>query len=99
MLLNTEYSNIYDLQTREITLYYWFQFDEPLVLRLDKELARGPMRVRVASLFPSALVQHAEEINQAHMERLAAWRSFPWIPTMIALGLFVAIAAFALIRR
>jgi len=99
VLLNTEYSNIYDLQTREITLYYWFQFDEPLVLRLDEELARGPMRVRVASLFPAALVQRAVQINQAHMERLATWRSFPWIPTMIALALFSAIAAFALIRR
>ena len=98
VLLNTVYSNIFDLRTGRITLYYWFQFDQPLTLELQEELARGPMRVRVSSLFPDSLVRRAEEINDSHLERIERWRSFPWLQTAIALAVFGALAAVALLR-
>ena len=98
VLLNTVYSNIFDLQTRQITLYYWFQFDKPLTLALDEELARGPMRVRVSSLFPDTVVQRAKEINEGHLERIEAWRSFPWRQAAIVLALLGALAALALLH-
>lgn len=98
MLLNTVYSNIFDLQSKRITLYYWFQFDEPLVLDLNEELARRPIRVRVSSLFPDALVKRAEEINTSHLERITRWRSFPWLEAAIALALIGALTAWALLR-
>jgi len=96
VLLNTVYSNIFDLQTRQITLYYWFQFDKPLTLELDEELTRGPMRVRVSSLFPDAVVQQAKEINDSHLERIEGWRSFPWLQAAIVFALLGALAVLAL---
>ena len=98
MLLNTVYSNIFDLQTGRITLYYWFQFDQPLTLELQEELIRGPMRVRVSSLFPESLVRTAQEINDSHLERIERWRSFPWLQAAIALLVVGALAAAALLR-
>lgn len=96
VLINTVYSNIFDLQTRQITLCYWFQFDKPLTLELNEELARGPMRVRVSSLFPDTVVQRAEEINDSHLERIEGWRSFPWLQAAIVFALLGALAALAL---
>jgi len=98
MLLNTVYSNIFDLQTGQITLFYWFQFDEPLVLDLREELARRPIRVRVSSLFPDALVKRAEEINNDHLERITRWRSFPWLEAALALALLGALVGWLLLR-
>ena len=98
VLLNTVYSNVFDLQTKQITLYYWFQFDKPLSLELDEELARGPMRIRVSSLFREAVVQRAEEINTGHLERIERWRSLPWLQSAIVLALLGALAALALFR-
>ena len=64
VLLNTVYSNIYDLKTREITVYYWYQFDSPITLRLDEELAGGSRRLRVRDLFPSQVVERAASENE-----------------------------------
>jgi len=96
VLLNTVYSNVFDLQTRQITLYYWFQFDRPLILDLEDELARGPMRVRIRSLFPDPLVQKVREIHETHLDRIERWRSFPWLQTAAVLALLGAVAALAL---
>lgn len=99
VLLNTVYSNIFDLQTRRITLYYWFQFGQPLTLELHEELARGPLRVRVSSLFPEAIVRRAGEINDGHLERIERWRSFPWLQAGVVLALLGALSVFALFRN
>ena len=98
VLLNTVYSNVFDLRTREITLVYWFQFDEPLTLRLEDELAKGAKRVRVRDLFPRELVLRVEEINAAHLERIDRWRTFPWLSTGVALAVIAAIVGWALLR-
>lgn len=98
VLLNTEYSNIFDLATGEITLYYWFQFEDPLTLNLEEELSHGASRVRVRDLFPIEVVERAEAINQAHLERIERWRSFPWLSTSLALTAMIGIAALALMR-
>lgn len=97
VLLNTEYSNIFELSTGEITLYYWFQFADPLTLNLEAELSRGAARVRVRDLFPVEVVERAEEINQAHLERIERWRSFPWLSTGLALTAMIGLAAVALL--
>ncbi len=80
VLLNTVYSNIYDLKTREITVYYWYQFDSPVTLRLDEELAGGSRRLRVRDLFPSQVVQRAASENeqllaQAEQSHTGIWPS------------------------
>ncbi len=97
VLLNTEYSNIFDLHSKQITLYYWFQFDEPLTLELNEELARGPLRVRVRSLFSDALVTRAETIDRAHLAQIEKWRSFPWASVALSLALLLGTTILALL--
>jgi len=98
VLLNTVYSNIFDLESQEITLYYWFQFDSPLTLRLQEELAKGAQRVRIRDLFPATVVQEAAAIQAAHLERVEQLRVYPWLQTTLALCAIVSTAVLALLR-
>jgi hypothetical protein len=56
---NTLYSNIFDLKKGIIYLYHWHQFDEVVVLKLDEELAKGKINVRIKDLFSQETVGNA----------------------------------------
>ncbi len=47
----TLYSNIFDLKNGIIYLYHWHQFDEVVVLKVEEELAKGKINVRIKDLF------------------------------------------------
>jgi hypothetical protein len=48
----TLYSNVYDLKTRTVYLYFFHDFENPFVFQLDEELAKGKHAIVLADLFP-----------------------------------------------
>jgi hypothetical protein len=46
-------SAVFDITGRRVHLYYKRDFDHPLVLNLDEELAKGARTVEMAKLFPN----------------------------------------------
>lgn len=48
----TLYSQVYDLKTRTVYLYFFHDFENPFVFQLDEELAKGSHAVALADLFP-----------------------------------------------
>jgi hypothetical protein len=49
---HTLYSNVYDLTNRFVYLYYYHDYDNAVVLDLEKELAKGQRVVDLPTLFP-----------------------------------------------
>jgi len=49
---HTLYSNVYDLKNKLVYLYYFANYDEPVVLDLEEELAQGYHAYDLPSLFP-----------------------------------------------
>lgn len=58
---NTLYSNVFDLKNRVIYLYHWHQFDETVALKVDEELAKGKIKVRIKDLFSEETVNNASK--------------------------------------
>lgn len=58
---NTLYSNIFDLKNRIVYLYHWHQFDEVAALKVDEELAKGKINVRIQSLFSKETIDKAAQ--------------------------------------
>ena len=48
----TLYSNVYDLKNRLVYLYLFYNYEDPVVLDLEEELARGYHAYDLPSLFP-----------------------------------------------
>ncbi|MFW9939127.1 MAG: hypothetical protein ACFFD5_15885, partial [Candidatus Thorarchaeota archaeon] len=58
-LVNTLYSNIFDVENGIIYLYYFHQFEEVVILNLEEELAKGWHSYRICDLFSQDLVDKA----------------------------------------
>lgn len=58
-LVNTLYSNIFDLTNGNIYLYYFHQFHEVVILNLETELAKGWHTYRISDLFTQELIDKA----------------------------------------
>ncbi|MFX0090699.1 MAG: hypothetical protein ACFFBD_02960 [Candidatus Hodarchaeota archaeon] len=59
----TKYSNIFDLKTREIYVYYNHDFTEFVKLNLIEELAKGAHEYRISELFnPSSLTSSSSSM-------------------------------------
>lgn len=58
--VGTVETSIWDLAGRKIHLYYKRDFDHPLVVDFDRELARGPRMVPLDNLFPNPVPYTAE---------------------------------------
>jgi hypothetical protein len=48
----TQYSQVYDLKTNTVYLYFFHDFKNPVIFQLDEELAKGKRAVVLADLFP-----------------------------------------------
>lgn len=48
----TEYTNIFDLQTQEICLYFYHDYRHPLHLNLNEELKKGDHKLVLSEVFP-----------------------------------------------
>jgi len=58
-LVNTLYSNIFDVTNGDIYLYYFHQFDEVVILNLEEELTKGWHTYRISDLFTQELKDKA----------------------------------------
>ncbi|MFX1567088.1 MAG: hypothetical protein ACFFCV_01835 [Promethearchaeota archaeon] len=83
-LVNTLYSNIFDVENGIIYLYYFHQYGEVVVLNLEEELAKGWHSYRISDLFSQDLINHALNEYQDYSILIR------FFPTDIAL-LFVTI--------
>ena len=58
-LVNTLYSNIYDLSRKQIYLYYFHNFENEIVIDLEDELKKGKHSYDLPSLFPKTFIADA----------------------------------------
>jgi hypothetical protein len=65
----TLYSLVADLRQRLVYVYFMFQYDAPIVLRIDEEIARHRPSVPVSQLLPEETRQRADEAYQRLMSR------------------------------
>ena len=57
----TLYSNVFDLKNGIIYLYHWHQFEEVVVLKVEEELAKGRIMLRIKDLFSEETVENASK--------------------------------------
>ncbi|UCH57623.1 MAG: hypothetical protein JSV18_01510 [Candidatus Bathyarchaeota archaeon] len=62
--VNTLYSNIFDVTSGDIYLYFFHQFEEVVKLNLEEELAKGRHTYRISDLFTQETVDNA--FNEYH---------------------------------
>ncbi len=69
----TLYSNVFELKTRTVRLYLFHDFEHPIVLDLDEELAKGERILRLADLFPPnpAFEEYAARQRKTLEKRIA----------------------------
>jgi hypothetical protein len=48
----TQYSNIYDLTNKTVTIYHFHNYENGYTFNLEEELAKGPHMVKLKDLFP-----------------------------------------------
>jgi hypothetical protein len=67
----TLYSVVADLRQRLVYVYYMFQYDAPIVLSIDEELARPHASRPLSELFPEERQRRADQAYQRLMARSA----------------------------
>jgi uncharacterized protein (TIGR03435 family) len=84
----TQYSNVYDLRSRTMYLYYFHDYSRVVTFRLDDELKKGDRVVGIPALFPPS----------AAAEQFAKTRAAPasGAPVAAALAGFLVVCAAAL---
>jgi hypothetical protein len=65
----TLYSLVADLQKRLVYVYFMFQYDAPIVLSIDEEIARDRPLVAVSQLLPEETRQRADQAYSRLMSR------------------------------
>jgi hypothetical protein len=76
---NTVYSNIVDLRQGVIYLYYWYQFDEVVVIDVAEQLSQGASTQRMRDLFSQATVERAAEAYRHYTETPESWIKMGWV--------------------
>ncbi len=89
-LVNTLYSNIFDVTNGEIYLYYFHQFEEVVILNLEDELAKGWHTYRISDLFTQELIDKA--YNEYHDYSILI-RIFPTDLIILIATIFLDIVA------
>jgi hypothetical protein len=90
----TLYSVVADLRERLVYVYFWFQYDAPIVLSIGEEIARAPDGRPLSSLFPPEIVEQGDKYFRMLMVRGSRCR----VATYIWFGL-VAISLAVLFLR
>lgn len=69
----TVYTVVADLVSGQVTVYFMFQYDAPIVLDIQAELAKGPVQTSLRSIFPESTVARADaalgRLNNANRAR------------------------------
>jgi hypothetical protein len=89
LLVNTVYSNVFDLKDGIIYLYHWHQFDEVVTLNVVEELAKAPSPTRIRDLFSLKTVNQASKEYLAYQKKITPWKNVSWAWLLLAAGSFV----------
>ncbi len=84
----TQYSNVYDLSSRTMYLYYFHEYDHVVTVRLEDELGKGPHVLDIPRLFPASAAATAYAAT-----RPAAAEPPPWTIVALTFVLGLALAA------
>ena len=87
-LVNTVYSNVFDLRDGIIYLYHWHQFDEVVTLNVAEELARAPSPTRIRDLFSQETVNRASNEYLAYQKKMTPWKNAIWAWLLLTAGSF-----------
>jgi hypothetical protein len=92
----TLYSVVADLRQRLVYVYFMFQYDAPIVLSIDEEIARPQPSHPLSELFPEATQRHADQAYQRLVARSARCDviGFTWLGTVA-----VSLVALLLLAR
>jgi len=90
-LVNTVYSNVFDLKDGIIYLYHWHQFDEVVTLNVAEELARAPSPTRIRDLFSHKTVNQASKEYLAYQKKITPWKNVSWAWLLLATVSFVVL--------
>jgi len=92
----TIYSVVADLPARLVYVYYLFQYDAPIVLSIDEEIARPRASCALSALFPEKTQQRADQAYDRLMARTAHCDAvgFAWLGLVA-----VSLVALLLISR
>lgn len=82
----TLYSNVYELRSRTMHLYYFHDFERAVTFRLDDELRKGARVLDIPSLFPP------NPAAERFASRVKPPTSVPLAPIVTAAGIVVLIA-------
>jgi len=87
-VVNTVYSNIFDLRRGVIYLYHWYQFDEVVELKVAEELAKATPPTPIRTLFSKQTVERAAS-KYTRYQRMANLRRYgAWAWLFLTLGSF-----------
>ncbi|MFC2079535.1 hypothetical protein ACFLSZ_06115 [Candidatus Bipolaricaulota bacterium] len=84
-----------DLSTGTVYLYYFHQFDQPVVLNVAEQLANPPEPGPLSLLFPEQVREEAERRYQQIQSRVSRsqWLGVAWLGTvLVSLVLFFALS-------
>ena len=92
----TLYSNVYELRSRTMHLYYFRDFDRAVTFRLDDELRKGARVLDIQSLFPKNAAAETFAARVRTPDRGAQQRT--WVATLTGLAIVSLVAIVALVR-
>ena len=77
----TLYTVAADLVKRDVFIYFMFQYDDPVVLNIDSEIARAPEPASLRSLFPASVLTKADSAFEkiANQSRNFSLFGYIWI--------------------
>lgn len=88
----TQYSNVYDLTSRTMYLYYFHDYERVATFRLAEELKKGERVIDIPSLFPANAAAQTFAARAAPSPRGSQWQ------TLAVLGVLLGAVAIALVR-
>jgi hypothetical protein len=82
-----------DLPRRLVSVYLMFQYDAPIILSVDAEIARSPAPRAVSTLFPPGTVSRADQAYQQVISRVRRSDALTWVWLGVVGACLVALLA------
>ena len=88
-----------DLPKRLVYVYFMFQYDSPIVLNVDAEIARAPSLGPLSARFPPETVNRAERAHQRLMSRSDRGEAAAWAWLGVVCASLIALLLLSWRRR
>ncbi len=95
----TLYSLVADLRERLVYVYFMFQYDVPIVLSIDQEIAQAQPSRPVSELFPQQTQRQADRAYQRLVTRSTRCSAGGWVWLGLVAGSLLALVLLARSKR